>query len=89
MKIIKVGAVWCPGCIIMNPIWKKFKKEYSDYEIIEYDYDKDEEQVKNLKIGLKLPVTIFMDDNNEEIDRLIGEKTYKELIKKINNIESK
>ena len=37
-------------------------------------------QVKIYNVGEKLPVVIKVNDNNEEINRLIGEKTYEEII---------
>lgn len=72
MKILKFGAVWCPACLIMN---KTLKKINSDIEIISYDYDIDSEKVEEYNIGKVLPVLVFVDDNNKEINRLIGEQT--------------
>ena len=62
MKIIKIGALWCPGCLIVNKTLKKIKKEY-DVEIIEYDYDGDEEEIIKWNVGSILPVNIICDDN--------------------------
>lgn len=78
MKIIKISAVWCPGCLVMRPIWKKINEKY-DLEITEYDYDMDDTIVKSLNVGEKLPVVIFLDNNNNEINRYIGEKSFDEL----------
>lgn len=85
MKIIKFSAVWCPGCLVMKKVWKEIKEEYNDIEIIEYDYDLDEEEVLKYNVGQTLPVVIKEDDNNNEINRLIGEKTKQELIEFIRN----
>ena len=30
MKIIKVGAIWCPGCLVMKKVWNNILKDY-DY----------------------------------------------------------
>ena len=86
MKIIKIAALWCPGCLILNNNLKKIKENYEDIEIIEYDYDFDLE-VKKFKVGNILPVLIFMNDDNE-ISRLIGEKSYKEIINEIERISN-
>lgn len=80
MKIVKFSAVWCPGCLVMKKIWKEIKEEYKDIDIIEYDYDLDEDKVIKYNVGQTLPVVIKLDNNEKEIDRLIGEKTKKELI---------
>lgn len=78
MKIIKVNAMWCSACISMYKIWKEIEKEYPDIEIINYDFDMDEEIVKNLNVGDILPVAIFY-NNNVEIGRLNGEKSKEDI----------
>lgn len=77
MKIIKVGALWCPACLITNNALDKIKKEY-DIEIENLDYDFDEDEVKKYNVGEILPELIFFIDN-KEVDRLIGEKNYKDI----------
>ena len=83
MKIIKLGAVWCPGCLESRPVYKEVEKELN-INIIEYDIDMDEE-AEEYEVGNKLPVLIILDDNNKEIKRLIGEKTKEEIIEFINS----
>lgn len=83
MKIIRISAIWCPSCLAMNKIWKQITSEYSDVEIIKYDYDIDEDMVKKYNIGTVLPVIIFLDDNNEEVNRLVGETSYNDIVKLI------
>ena len=80
MRVLKISSVWCPSCLIMNNVINKIKDKYN-LSIISYDYDMDENIVKNYNIGSILPVLIFMDDNNNEIMRIIGEKSTKELEK--------
>lgn len=78
MKIIKISAIWCGACIVMNKIWKDVKNDFSDIEIEELDLDFDEEEVKQYNVGDTLPVLIFMNDSIEK-DRLVGEKTKEEV----------
>ena len=78
MKFIKINAVWCPACIVTNKIWKDIKKDYSDIEIEELDFDFDEEEVEKYNVGEILPVVIFMYED-KEVERLIGEKTREEI----------
>lgn len=80
MKIIKISAVWCGSCISMKNKWKKIEEEYK-LNTINLDYDMDNEEVVKYNIGNILPVSIFLDDNNIEITRLIGEKNSEEIIK--------
>lgn len=84
MKVIKINAVWCSGCLVMNKIWNKILKEY-EIETVNLDYDLDEEEVQKYCPGNILPVFIFF-DNNKEIQRVIGEKTEKEMIEIVRSI---
>ena len=75
MKIVKINSLGCPSCIIMNKVFNQIKEEYSfDLEELDYDFD----DIEEYKVGDILPVLIFIKDN-KEIDRLIGEKNYKEI----------
>ena len=78
MKIIKIGAMWCPSCIIVNKYWNKLKEQFNDIEFIEYDIDMDSEMVEEFSVGDILPVFIFLKDNSE-IKRVIGEKKFDEM----------
>ena len=80
MKILKFSAVWCPGCLVMRPIWKSIGEEYSNLDIIEYDYDMDFDAVEKYNVKDKLPVIIMVDENDKEIKRLVGEKTKEEIL---------
>ena len=85
MKIIKIGAVWCPACLVMNKVWKKIQETYSHIDISSLDIDMDSEEVKKYNPGKILPEIIFLSDNDIELERLIGEQkidTISELIRK-------
>ena len=82
MKIIKIGAVWCPGCLVMNKIWNKISKDNS-LEIISLDYDMDSDDVRKYEVGKILPVIIFLDKNDCELDRLIGEQSENKILELI------
>ncbi len=70
----------------MRPIWKKVQSVYPKIELIDYDYDMDNDKILKWKIGKKLPVAIILDKNGQEITRIIGEKSKKELISLIEEI---
>lgn len=78
MKLIKFGAVWCPACLVMSSKINKLIEKYN-LELINYDYDLDTEQIKKYNVGKVLPELILLDDNNNEINRLIGEHSLKKL----------
>jgi thiol-disulfide isomerase/thioredoxin len=89
MKVLKFGAEWCPGCLIMKPRWKEIESELKWLKTKYYDYDKDKEAVKKHKINKVLPVFIFLDKNNKEFLRLTGEIPKEKLIQILNKNKSK
>lgn len=81
MKLIKISAVWCPACLIMNSKVNKIANKLN-IPVIEYDYDIDNEIIKKYNIGNILPVIILEED--KEIDRLVGEHSDKEIERFLN-----
>ena len=78
MKVVKINAIWCSGCLVMNKRWKNILKSY-DIDTINLDYDMDEDEVNIYNVGDILPVFIFF-DGDKEIDRVTFEsrvETYK------------
>lgn len=84
MKIIKITAMWCSGCLIMNKVWKKVL-EKRKLELISLDLDMDEEEALKYHPGDVLPVVIFMKDH-QEIERMIGEHTEEEIFEVLDRI---
>ena len=64
MKLVKVSAMWCPACLIMR---SRMDKLNLDIEQVEYDYDLDDDIVKNYNVGDILPVFILFDGDKESI----------------------
>ena len=83
MKIVKISAIWCGACLIMNKVWNKLKDK--NIELIELDYDMDEEEVKKYNPGDILPVFIVF-DGEKEVLRLTGEFSYDEFISKLKEV---
>lgn len=79
MKIVRIGAIWCPGCLVMKKVWNNINKSYN-LDILDLDYDMDSENVKKYNVGNVLPVVIFLNSNNEELDRLVGEQKEEKII---------
>lgn len=77
MEFIKIGAMWCPGCIVMKKTFKQIEEDFN-IEIKSLDLDFDEEEVSKYNVGDTLPV-IIVNKDGKEIKRIIGEKSYQEL----------
>jgi len=84
MKLIKIGAIWCSGCLVMNNVISKTLKNYT-IDFIEYDLDMDEEEVKPYNPGDTLPVFIVM-NGEEEVDRFVGEYSYDDFVQKLKDV---
>lgn len=87
MKIIKIGAIWCPGCLVMKRIWKNIVNDYPNLDITNLDYDMDNLEVSKYNAGKVLPIVIFLDKDNNELERLIGEQSEDNLRRTIDRYE--
>lgn len=76
------------SCLIMKKIWKQVFSEYPGVEIVDYDLDLDKEKTSDLAIGGTLPVVIIYKDN-QEVARIIGEKSRKEMSRLIKELYEK
>ena len=84
MKVLKFGAIWCSGCLVMKPRWKEIESENPWLRTEYYDFDKDKEMVKKYEITDTLPTFVFLDKNEKEFLRLSGEIDKSDLIILIN-----
>ena len=84
MRVVKINALWCSACLVMNKVWKKIEDKYN-FEVLHLDYDMDEEEVEKYNVGEVLPVFIFF-DGDKEILRVTGEKSEKEFLELIKRL---
>ncbi len=89
MKVLKFGAVWCAGCLVMKPRWQEIEKEYHWLQTEYYDFDNNKPQVEKYQITKTLPVFIFLDKQDNEFLRLSGEVDKQKLIEIINQNRDK
>ncbi len=88
MKVLKFGAVWCPGCLVMRPRWEKVEKE-NEWLITEYfDIDEFPETIEKYKL-IEYPTFIWLDKNEQEICRTQGEISEVEILDLINKHKEK
>ena len=76
MKIIRISSMWCSSFIVTYNDFNKLKAIY-DYEFIELDYDFDD--IEKYNVGYILPVIIVLDNDDNELTRIIGEKKYEDI----------
>ena len=82
MKVLKIGAEWCAGCIIMKPRWKNIEEKNPWLVTEYYDYDESPDIIEKYNLEqARLPTFIFLDNDGKEIDRKAGELSKKEISK--------
>lgn len=79
VKIEKYGASWCMPCKVLD----KTLEQVSGIEIVKHDVDEEPELTEEKKIR-NVPVLIFYNENNEEVDRIVGAVPLGTILKKIN-----
>lgn len=84
MKVIKFGAVWCSGCLVMKPRWAEIEAENPWLQTEMHDFDEDKNVVEKYDITDILPVFVFLDKNGNEFMRLNGEVAKDKLVNIIN-----
>lgn len=82
MNLIIITALWCPSCLIMRNRYNHIMIKYPRLTKIELDYDLDKISVAKYNTGKILPIAILF-DHDKELMRIIGEKTEKELLLKL------
>lgn len=89
MKVIKIGASWCSGCLVMGPRWQKIEQDNPWLKTEYLDFDENAEKVKEYEVGEKLPVFVFLSKDGCEIDRKVGEVSEEEILKLIKKYKDK
>ena len=89
MKVLKFGAVWCSGCLVMKPRWKEIEAENTWLKTEYYDFDENREIADKYGVTDILPVFVFLDKAEKEFLRLEGEVDKSELIRIINENKDK
>lgn len=90
MKVLKFGAVWCSGCIVMKPRWARVEKENPWLQTEYFDFDEAKEAIEKYEVGKgRLPTFVFLNKEGKEIDRMVGEVKEEVLVKKIKEHKDK
>jgi len=50
MKVIKIGAIWCNGCLVMKPRWLEIENENPWLKTEYLDFDADKEKVSKYDV---------------------------------------
>ena len=81
-KCYVFSAHWCGACRVL----KKKLENFKDCEVIKYDVDEVEEDLLEKYKIRNIPVTILVNENEEEIKRWIGLFNVNEITEKIKEI---
>ena len=80
MKLLKIGALWCKECIVMNPMWGEIEKEVPELKSEYFESDDHPDLLKKYNVK-EIPSFIFLDKDDQEILRLEGLQNKEELVK--------
>ena len=80
MKLLKIGALWCKECAIMEPMWQEIEKEVPELQSEYFESDERPDLLKKYNIK-EIPTFIFFNKDDKEILRLEGLQNKEELIK--------
>jgi len=90
MKIIKIGAIWCSGCLVMRPIWKRIEAENTWLKTEYYDFDERKDIVQKYHVYKEnMPVFIFLDNKENELLHLTGEVSRERILQAIRDYKDK
>ena len=88
MKVLKFGSIGCIGCIVMKPRWAEIEKENPWLTTEFIDADENPKKIREWKVE-DLPEFIFLDKNDNEIERMRGEIEKEILVKKITELRER
>jgi thiol-disulfide isomerase/thioredoxin len=89
-KVIKVSASYCAPCKVLEPIFNKIadelKSDKVSFKSVSDDHDYNEFEAISKKFGVRgVPTTLILDENDNVIDRVLGnlpEQMYRNFITK-------
>ena len=83
-KVLKFGAEWCMPCKVLN----KNLENFTDCEVVKYDVDDvDEDMLSQFKVR-NIPVTLLLNNNDEEVKRWVGVFNVQEISDKIKELNA-
>lgn len=80
MKIIKIGAVWCPICIVFKNKLLEIQKQNPSLQVEYVDIDENPEIKQQYGID-DVPMIVVLDDANNIMAKFQGESALTNLLK--------
>ena len=80
MKVLDFYADWCGPCQMLIPIMEELEKEHEDVEFVRINIDEQREMAEKYEI-MSIPTLIFLDDNDNIVETLIGLHSKKDIEK--------
>ena len=82
-KCYVFSAHWCGPCSVLH----RKLEDFNDCDVVKFDVDEVEEDLLEKYKIRNIPVTILLDDNDEEIKRWVGLFNVNEINNVIENLE--
>jgi len=89
MQILLFEAVWCKDCLAMKPLWRNLKVEMPKLDLTHLDVDVESTVELSRKYNIEiLPVAIFLDKDENELERVSGIRHRDDVISLINKYKN-
>lgn len=88
--LIDLWAPWCGPCRVLSPIIDELSTEYSANDVIIGKINVDESPELSAKFGIRsIPTLLFIKDNGEVSEKMVGLKPKSEIVAKLNSLIKK
>lgn len=87
MKVLQLGALWCPECLIMKPRWQAAAKTLPWLETEFIDLDERPEAKKDYQID-HVPTYLILNKAGQELKRFKGLLETAELVEILKEYEN-
>lgn len=85
IEVKKFFGVWCGPCKALEPVFESLKGKVDNSVNISY-IDVDRQQEEAVKYGVRSVPTVVIEQNGQEVKRLVGVQTEATYLREINSL---
>lgn len=85
IEVKKFFGVWCGPCKALKPVFENLKGKVDNNVNISY-IDVDRQQEEAVRYGVRSVPTVVIEQNGQEVKRLVGVQTEATYLREINSL---